>query len=225
MRPAIIPALTFTRGVAGRAEEAIAFYCSVFKDSKRGTTAYYPRGMEQNQEGTVMFADFFIDNTWLAAMDSAGDHDFTFNEAVSLLIPCDSQADIDYYWDKLSADPRAEQCGWLKDKFGLSWQVWQGHGRDDEPGNARATCSRDQGLPAHEEVRPGGAEASLRGPLIMAVGLRLVSRLAARPVLRIRPATRARPSVTSPFRRVSIAMTLETHKAPGEEVRDRGHAP
>jgi predicted 3-demethylubiquinone-9 3-methyltransferase (glyoxalase superfamily) len=80
--------------------------------------------MEPEQEGTVMSADFFIDNTWLAAMDSAGDHDFTFNEAISLLIPCDSQADIDYYWGKLSADPQAEQCGWLKDKFGLSWQVW-----------------------------------------------------------------------------------------------------
>jgi predicted 3-demethylubiquinone-9 3-methyltransferase (glyoxalase superfamily) len=124
VRPAIMPALMFTRGVAGRAAEAIDFYCSVFNDSKRGATVRYPRGMEPKQEGTVMSADFFIDNTWLAAMDSAGDHDFTFNEAISLLIPCDSQADIDYYWGKLSADPQAEQCGWLKDKFGLSWQVW-----------------------------------------------------------------------------------------------------
>jgi len=123
-RPAIIPALMFTQGVAGRAEEAIDLYCSVFKDSKRGTTARYGKGMEPDQEGTLMFADFFIGNTWLAAMDSAGRHDFTFNEAISLLIPCESQADIDYYWGKLSADPAAEQCGWLKDKFGLSWQVW-----------------------------------------------------------------------------------------------------
>lgn len=123
-RPAIIPALMFTRDIAGRAEEAIAFYCAVFKDAKRGATVLYPQGVEPNREGTVMFADFFIDHTWLAAMDSAGPHDFTFNEAISLLIPCDSQADIDYYWDRLSADPRAEQCGWLKDKFGLSWQVW-----------------------------------------------------------------------------------------------------
>src|SRR5581483_2848009 len=123
-RPAIIPALMFTRGVAGRAEESIDFYCSVFKDSKRGATVRYPAGMEPEQPGTLMFADFLIGNTWLAAMDSAGPHDFTFNEAISLLIPCDAQADIDYYWDKLSADPQAEQCGWLKDKFGLSWQVW-----------------------------------------------------------------------------------------------------
>jgi predicted 3-demethylubiquinone-9 3-methyltransferase (glyoxalase superfamily) len=71
-----------------------------------------------------MFADFNISGTWLAAMDSARKHDFAFNEAVSLLIPCENQKEIDYCWDKLSADPRAEQCGWLKDKFGLSWQVW-----------------------------------------------------------------------------------------------------
>jgi predicted 3-demethylubiquinone-9 3-methyltransferase (glyoxalase superfamily) len=124
VRPGILPALMFTRGVFGRAEEAIALYCSVFRDSKRGATLHYPTGMEPDQQGTVMFADFFVGNTWLAAMDSAGDHDFTFNEAISLLIPCDCQAEIDYYWDKLSADPSAEQCGWLKDEFGLSWQVW-----------------------------------------------------------------------------------------------------
>jgi predicted 3-demethylubiquinone-9 3-methyltransferase (glyoxalase superfamily) len=123
-RPGIIPALMFTRDVFGRAEEAIEFYCSVFKESKRGITAHYPKGMEQAPESAVMFADFFIGNTWLVAMDGAGAHDFTFNEAISLLIPCDSQAEIDYYWEKLSADPQSEQCGWLKDRFGLSWQVW-----------------------------------------------------------------------------------------------------
>lgn len=57
-------------------------------------------------------------------MDSAQDHKFKFNEAISLLIPCDTQEEIDYYWEKLSAVPEAEQCGWLKDKFGVSWQVW-----------------------------------------------------------------------------------------------------
>ncbi len=57
-------------------------------------------------------------------MDSAREHPFAFNEAISFLIPCETQAEIDYFWDKLSADPRAEQCGWLKDRYGLSWQVW-----------------------------------------------------------------------------------------------------
>ena len=71
-----------------------------------------------------MFADFFILNTWFTGMDSAREHNFAFNEAISLLIPCDTQEEIDYYWERLSADPQAEQCGWLKDQFGLSWQVW-----------------------------------------------------------------------------------------------------
>ena len=114
----------FTGNVAGRAEEAIDFYCSIFKDAQRGTTARYPKGMEPDKEGTLMFADFYVLNTWLAAMDSAREHNFTFNEAISLLIPCETQEEIDYYWEKLSAEPKAEQCGWLKDKFGISWQVW-----------------------------------------------------------------------------------------------------
>ena len=71
-----------------------------------------------------MFADFKLLGTWLVAMDSPLQHDFTFNEAVSLLIPCEAQDEIDRYWEKLSADPKAEQCGWLKDQFGISWQVW-----------------------------------------------------------------------------------------------------
>ncbi|MBV8084439.1 MAG: VOC family protein [Chloroflexi bacterium] len=123
-RPDIIPALMFTQSVAGRAEEAMDLYCSVFGDGQRGTTARYPAGMAAEREGTIMFADFFAGGMWLAAMDSARPHDFAFNEAVSLLISCESQAEIDYYWYKLAADPNQGQCGWLKDKFGLSWQVW-----------------------------------------------------------------------------------------------------
>jgi predicted 3-demethylubiquinone-9 3-methyltransferase (glyoxalase superfamily) len=80
--------------------------------------------MEPDQEGTIMFADFSLLGTWLAAMDSAREHHFTFNEAISFLVPCETQEEIDYYWEKLSAVPEAEQCGWLKDKFGLSWQIW-----------------------------------------------------------------------------------------------------
>ena len=56
-------------------------------------------------------------------MDSARSHGFTFNEAISLIVHCDTQEDIDYYWDRLSADPKSEQCGWLKDKYGLAWQI------------------------------------------------------------------------------------------------------
>lgn len=71
-----------------------------------------------------MYADYQIGNQWFVAMDSAESHAYRFNEAISLLICCENQDEIDYYWDKLSADPKAEQCGWLKDKYGVSWQVW-----------------------------------------------------------------------------------------------------
>jgi predicted 3-demethylubiquinone-9 3-methyltransferase (glyoxalase superfamily) len=122
-RPPIIPALLFTGKDAGKAAGAIDFYVSVFQDAQKGMLVPFGPGQEPEREGTVMFADFRIGNQWLAAMDSSADHRFAFNEAVSLMIKCDSQAEIDRYWKKLSAVPESEQCGWLKDKFGLSWQV------------------------------------------------------------------------------------------------------
>ncbi len=70
-----------------------------------------------------MFSDFMLLDHWFTAMDSAMDHDFQFNEAISFMVYCDTQEEIDDYWDKLSAVPESEQCGWLKDKFGVSWQI------------------------------------------------------------------------------------------------------
>lgn len=122
-RPFIIPSLLFVGDVCGKAEEATDFYMSVFKNAKRGTLSRYPAGMEPDKEGTVMFTDIKLEDQWLAAMDSAQNHQFAFNEGVSFVITCDNQEEIDYYWEKLSAVPEAEQCGWLKDKYGLSWQV------------------------------------------------------------------------------------------------------
>lgn len=122
-RPAIIPALLFVKSNCGKAEEAINFYLSVFKNAKAGALHRYPAGMGPDKEGTIMFADFLLENSWFAAMDSAHQHNFDFNEAVSLLVSCADQAEIDYYWKKLSAKPEAEQCGWLKDKYGVSWQI------------------------------------------------------------------------------------------------------
>jgi len=122
-RPLIIPSLMFANKVCGKAEEATDFYLSVFKDSRRGTVARYPAGMEPDKEGTIMFSDFQLEGQWFAAMDSAREHKFNFNEGISLVVQCATQEEIDYYWEKLSAVPEAEQCGWLKDKFGVSWQV------------------------------------------------------------------------------------------------------
>ena len=124
-RPTILPVLMFTGGIAGRAEEATDSYISIFKDARRGMMARYGKGQEPEKEGSVMFTDFALAGQWFAAMDSAREHHFHFNEAVSLLLPCETQREIDTYWDKLSAGPGAEiqPCGWLKDRYGVSWQV------------------------------------------------------------------------------------------------------
>lgn len=122
-RPPIIPSLLFVGDVCGKAEEATDYYLSVFEGSKRGALVRYPQGMEPDKEGTVMFTDFMLRGQWFAAMDSAHEHRFAFNEAISLMAPCDTQAQIDTYWGKLSAVSEAEQCGWLKDKYGVSWQI------------------------------------------------------------------------------------------------------
>jgi len=122
-RPFIMPSFLFAGYVYAKAEEAIDFYLSVFNHTRKGVVVHYPAGMEMDKEGTVMFSDFMLERQWFAAMDSGYPHAFGFNEAISLLVECKDQKEIDYYWDRLSADPEAEQCGWLKDKYGVSWQI------------------------------------------------------------------------------------------------------
>ncbi len=122
-RPFITPALLFVGEVYGKAEEAQDFYVSLFPNAGRGATMRYPAGSEPEREGTLMYSDFMLAGQWFAAMDSAQPHNFAFNEAISFMVCCDSQTEIDHYWTKLSAVPEAEQCGWLKDKYGLSWQI------------------------------------------------------------------------------------------------------
>jgi len=123
MRPEIVPSMMFVNEVSGKAEEAINFYLSVFKDGKMGGLYRYEAGQEPDKEGTIMFADFMLLKQWFAAMDSAREHSFGFNEAISFLVKCEDQEEIDYYWERLSVVPGAEQCGWLKDRFGFSWQI------------------------------------------------------------------------------------------------------
>ena len=127
----ITPVLMFVGDVCGKAEEAVNFYLSVcagapdrtIADTKADVLARYGTGEEPNQEGTVRYAQFSLFGQEFGTMDSAREHKFRFSEAISFIIPCDTQDEIDYFWDKLSADPKAEQCGWLKDKYGLSWQI------------------------------------------------------------------------------------------------------
>lgn len=122
-RPFIIPSLMFIGENNNHAEEALNFYTSVFQNAKIGTLARYPDDTGPANKGSLMFSDFMLENQWFAAMDSGVQHDFTFNEAVSFVVSCKDQAEIDYFWEKLSSDPQFEQCGWCKDKYGLSWQI------------------------------------------------------------------------------------------------------
>lgn len=110
----------------GQAEEAARFYTGIFKNSRiLTTTKYGTAGFETHHKpaGSVMTVTFDLDGEQFMALN--GGPDFTFNEAVSLIVNCDTQAEIDYYWEKLGTggDPKAQVCGWLKDRYGVSWQV------------------------------------------------------------------------------------------------------
>ena len=124
MKQKICPLLFFTGPAKGRAEEAIGFYTSIFKNSRTEGIMRYSEE-DPTETGWVKHAQFQILGQTFMAMDGGPEHDFTFNEAVSFVIGCETQEEIDYYWDHLSegGDEKAQQCGWLKDKFGVSWQI------------------------------------------------------------------------------------------------------
>ena len=118
----IAPCLWFD----SQAEEAATFYVSIFKNSKITSVARYGKAgqhVHKRPVGSVMTVAFELDGQAFTALN--GGPIFKFNEAISLQVNCDSQEQLDYYWNRLSAggDPKAQQCGWLKDKYGLSWQV------------------------------------------------------------------------------------------------------
>lgn len=119
----ITPTLMFTDKQWGKAEDAINFYASVFRDSEVGDILRYSKGEEPDRVRTIKHASFRLGGMEFAAMDSARVHDFAFNEAISFVVHCETQDEIDYYWERLSADQQAEQCGWLKDRYGVSWQI------------------------------------------------------------------------------------------------------
>jgi len=106
------------------ADRAAEFYVSVFKNSRILKTSYYPKAAEEvsgQKKGSVMTVRFTLEGQEFMVLN--GGPAFKPNEAVSFMVFCDTQEEIDYFWDKLSSVPEAEQCGWLKDKFGLSWQI------------------------------------------------------------------------------------------------------
>ena len=124
MQQKITPNLWFN----GNAKEAVDYYLSVFPNSKHILTAYYPKSVEEgladfqvDLAGKELSIEFELDGQRFVAINAGPE--FTFSEAISFAVACKDQAEIDYYWEKLSAQPEAEQCGWCKDKYGLSWQI------------------------------------------------------------------------------------------------------
>ena len=121
-RPFILPSFMFGGTNHANAEEATEAWIALFDDAHRGALRRYEEGGPM-EAGTVMFTDFTLRGTWMAAMDSGAFHDFTFTPGVSMIVSCRDQEEIDRYWTGLSAVPEAERCGWCVDRWGVSWQV------------------------------------------------------------------------------------------------------
>jgi predicted 3-demethylubiquinone-9 3-methyltransferase (glyoxalase superfamily) len=119
----IVPCFLFTDGNFGKANNAVQFYTSVFTNSKIDGILFYDEN-EMPQKEIVKHSQFVLDGNVYMAMDGAGEHNYSFNEAISFVINCDTQEQIDYYWDTFTKDGGEESmCGWCKDKFGVSWQI------------------------------------------------------------------------------------------------------
>jgi predicted 3-demethylubiquinone-9 3-methyltransferase (glyoxalase superfamily) len=118
--PRITPFLWFD----SNAEEAVDFYVSIFKNSKKLNVVKNAAGTRYAKKGTVLTVAFELDGLAMTALN--GGPMFPFTEAISLVVRCDSQAEVDEYWNKLVQGGKESQCGWLKDKYGLSWQIVPG---------------------------------------------------------------------------------------------------
>lgn len=118
----ITPYLLFVGKQAGKAEEAVKEYISVFKNASISQIERFGQG-EGEPEGNVKHARFVLDGQEFMAMDSTLEHNFTFNEAISFFVSCATQEEVDWFWEKLSEGGAKDQCGWLKDRYGVSWQI------------------------------------------------------------------------------------------------------
>ncbi len=119
----ITPAMLFVGEQCGRAEEARDVYRTLFPASQEGGLIKYPETEEYERPGNIKFSDFTLSSTWISVMESGLNHQFAFNESLSFIVLCKDQKEIDHFWNRLSAVPEAEQSGWLKDRFGVSWQI------------------------------------------------------------------------------------------------------
>lgn len=115
--------LLFSGKVCGQAEKALEFYQSVFENAESRLTSHYSEDQEKDPRATISYSELLVNNDRIVINDHGMGGEFTFNEAYSLGVYCSSQAEVDYYWERLSHVPEAEECGWLKDQFGVSWQI------------------------------------------------------------------------------------------------------
>ena len=118
----IVPSLLFVGKDLGRAEAAVKFYAKIFKNTSIDHIQLYKKE-ENGKEGTVMHSSFMLEGQEFMAMDGTGPHKFGFNESISFIVNCKTQEEVDYFWEKLTEGGQEVQCGWLKDKFGISWQI------------------------------------------------------------------------------------------------------
>ena len=161
--PSITPNLWFD----GNADAAADFYCSVFKDSRIVSKALYPEG-SPGEAGTVMTVEWELDGQRFVGIN--GGPEFKFDEAVSFAIECQDQDEVDYYWERLTDGGEESVCGWLKDRFGLSWQVVP-KGMDElfsDPDKSKAERAmqamlgmRKLDIAALEEAAAGETQSSL----------------------------------------------------------------
>lgn len=117
----ILPSMLFVGKQFGKAAEAIKWYSEIFEGASTNVLVNYPEN--DPNAGKVMYSEFSLNGAELVAMDGPGDHDYNFSEGVSLVVECKNQQEIDHYWEKLTEGGEESMCGWLKDKFDVSWQI------------------------------------------------------------------------------------------------------
>lgn len=118
----IVPSIMYTQHLSGKANQAIDYYTSVFSNSKITAISKYEEG-EGDIVGHIKFSSFTINNQPFIIQESSGPHQFVLNEGISFVIPCDTQQEIDFFWNEFTKDGEESMCGWCKDKFGVSWQI------------------------------------------------------------------------------------------------------
>lgn len=164
----IRPSMLFSADVCGKAEEAMDFYQSVFPHAEKVTVSRYGEDDERDLRAQINYAEFNVEGLQMVMMDHGMGGEDSFSEAFSLMLMCDDQEEIDRYWERLSFVPEAEQCGWVKDKFGVSWQIVPYNMHDYMKGSteevARITAAilsmKKFDLAALDQVRTNGVNHS-----------------------------------------------------------------